>query len=102
MVLATFVSTNLDTILKTFFSCSIEAETTTRYFLRCHFYSSNLVTLINDLENIRISFYTVSVNNLNSLLLYGEEKFDDTKNKKILISTIKFIKDLQRFDEHLF
>ena len=28
-------------------SCSIEAETTTHYFLRCHFYNSGQATLMN-------------------------------------------------------
>ena len=61
-------------------SCSAEATTTIHYFLRCHFYNSNRATLMNDLENIPISFSMVSYNNLISLLLY--EKFDDTKNRK--------------------
>ena len=62
--------------LNPFCSCSIEAETTTHYFLRCHFYNSNQATLINDLENIPISFFTVSDNNLINLLLYGNDKFE--------------------------
>ena len=82
--------------------CNIEAETTTHYFLRCHFYNSNWATLINDLENIPISFSTVSYTNLISLLLYSDYKFSDTKNRKILLSAIRFINDLQRFDEQLF
>ena len=51
-----------------------------------------------DLENIRISFFTVSDNSLISLDLYGIDKFDDIKYRKILMSTIRFIKDSQRFD----
>ena len=74
-------------------SCSIEAETITHYFLRCHFYNSNRASLMNDLENIPIFFSTVSDNNLISLLLYSVDKFDDTKNRKMFLSTIRFIKD---------
>ena len=44
----------------------------------------------------------VSDNNLIGLLLHGDDKFDDKKNKEILMSTIRFIKDSQRFDEQLF
>ena len=51
---------------------------------------------MNDLENIPISFSTVSDNNLISLLLYGNEKLDDTKNQKMLMPTIRFIKKLKR------
>ena len=36
--------------------CSIEAETTTHYFLHCNFYNSNRATFINDLENISFPF----------------------------------------------
>ena len=35
---------------------------------------------MNDLENVSISFSTVSDNNLVSLHLYGDNKFDDTNN----------------------
>ena len=57
---------------------------------------------MNDLENIPISFSTVSYTNVISLLLYSDDKFSDTKNRKILLSAIRFINDLQRFDEQLF
>ena len=43
-------------------SCSIEAETTTQYFPRCHFCNANRATLMNYLENISISFSAVSDN----------------------------------------
>ena len=45
---------------------------------------------------------TVSDNNLINLVLYGDDKFDDTKNGKRLMSTIRFSEDSQRFDEQLF
>ena len=45
--------------------------------------------LMNDLEkNIPISFSEVSDNNLISFLLYGNNKFDNTKNWKILLSEV--------------
>ena len=40
---------------------------------------------MNDLENISICFFTVTGNNLISLLLYDDDKFDDTKNRKIYL-----------------
>ena len=83
-------------------SCSIGAETATHYFLRYHFYNSNRATLMNDLENIPISLSTVSDNSLFSLLLCSDDKFDDTKNRKLLMSTIRVIKDSQKFEEQLF
>ena len=56
---------------------------------------------MNDLANIPIFLSVVSDNNLISLLLYDDDKFDDTKDKTTLISTIRFIKDSQRLDEKL-
>ena len=53
--------------------------------------NSNRAILMNDLENIPISFSTVS-DNLISLLPYSDGKFDDVKNRKILVPNIKFIK----------
>ena len=63
-------------------SCSIEATTTTHYFLRCHFHGSIWATLMNDLEIILIPFSTVCDSNLISLLLYGDDTFDETKKSK--------------------
>ena len=63
--------------LNPFCSCSIEAKTTMQYF---QFYNSNRATLMNGLENILISFSAVSRNNLISLLLHYNDKFDETKN----------------------
>ena len=60
---------------------------------------------MNDLENIPIPLSMVNDKSVISLLLYGIDKFHDTKNtknRKILISSIRFIKDSQRFDEELF
>ena len=81
--------------------CSIEAETTTHYFLRCHFYNVNRSALMSDLNEMDSSFSTLNENKFIDLILYGSDKFDDKKNHNILMSIIKFIKDSQRYDEHL-
>lgn len=56
---------------------------------------------MNDLESITISFSQASDNNRISLLLYGDKMVNDTKRWKKVMSTIRFIKDLQSFDEQL-
>ena len=81
--------------------CSIEAETTKRYFLRCHFYNANRSALINDLNEVDSSFCTLNENKFIDLILYGSDKFDAKKSHNILMSTIKFISNSQRFDENL-
>ena len=40
--------------------CSIEAETTIHYFLRCYFYNANRSALMNDLNKIDSSFSTLN------------------------------------------
>ena len=88
-------------ILNPLCPCSIETETTAHYFLRCHFYNANRSSLMDELNEIDISFSTLNENKLIDLILYGSDKFDDKKNYNILMSSIKFIKDSQGFDENL-
>ena len=53
--------------------------------LRCQFYNENWEILINDL--------------LVDMLSYGDEKFNDKNKRDILICTIRFFNDSQRFSE---
>ena len=85
--------------LNPLFSCSIEAELKTQYFRYYYFYNENQAFVMNNLENIPISLSSVSHNNLISLFLYGDDKFYGRKNKKILMSTERLIKDSQKFHE---
>ena len=67
---------------------------------------------MNDLNEIDCCFSTLNENKSIDLVLHDSDKFKGKKkNKKIkkkkkkkkkdiLISTIKFIKDCKRFDEH--
>ena len=87
-------------ILNPLCHCSIEAETTAHYFLRCHFYNVNRSTLMNELNEIESSFSALNEIKFD-LILYGSDKFDDKKKYKILICTIKFINGSQRFEEKL-
>ena len=56
---------------------------------------------MNELNEIDSPFSTLNENKLIDLLLYGYDKFDEKKNRNILMRTIKFIKGSQRFDENL-
>ena len=80
--------------------CSIETKTTAHYFLRCHFYNANKSALMNELNETGSSFSTLNDNKFIDLILYGVDKFEDKKNHNILMSTMKFIKDSQRFDKN--
>ena len=69
-------------ILNPLCPCSIEAETTAHYFLRCHFYNANRSTLMNELNEIDSSFSALNENKFIDLILYGSDKFDDKRNTK--------------------
>ena len=56
---------------------------------------------MNELNETGSSFSTLNENKLIDLIICSSDKFDDKKNHNILMSTIKFIKDSQRFDENL-
>ena len=56
---------------------------------------------MNELNETDSSFSTLNVNNFIDLILHGSDKFDDRKNRNILMCTMKFIKGYQRFDKNL-
>ena len=57
-----------------FWSCSIKAETTTYYFLLCHFYDANKSALMNDLNKIDSSFSRLNDNNFIVIISNGSDK----------------------------
>ena len=56
---------------------------------------------MNDLNEIDSYFSILNENKSISFILYGSDKFGDKKNRNNLMSTIKFIKNSQKFDEKL-
>ena len=66
-------------------SYSVEVETTTHHFLHA-------LSQPNEWFRKYSNVFLHSDNNLICLLLYGNNMFDDIYNKKILISTVRFIR----------
>ena len=93
---------NFEDTLNLLCSCSIEAESTSHYFLRSHFFDLLRAAFMNDLRNIDSDLPTLGDENLTKILLYGNHIYDDKANKIILMYAIRNIKDSQRFDELLF
>ena len=75
-------------------ACSIEMKLP-HLFFRCHCYNENQAILLNDSEVLINPF--LSDLNLVNLLVYGNEMFNDRKHYAILMCTINFLKDSQRF-----
>ena len=81
-------------------SCSLEIEDTSHYLLHCHHYTLHRVDLMNSVKSICNNFESMTDNNKIMLLLYGDFRFDENKNKFILQST--YIKTTERFSWSLF
>ena len=48
------------------------------------------------------NFESLSDNNKNEILLYGDSRLDNNNNKSILEATINYIKNSERFSGSLF
>ena len=79
--------------------CSISPETTVHFFLKCPLFSNARVTLLNSVDVVLLAnnFFTQNNNELTNLLLYGHPSFSDSDNKNILIATLDYISNSNRF-----
>ena len=69
-------------------SCSREVESTSHYFLRCHFFDAMQAALMNDLMNIDSDLPTIRDKNLTNILLYRNQIYDDKANQIILMNVM--------------
>ena len=83
-------------------SCGLEPKTTLQYLLRCKLYSDLRTELLNDICTLNPTLKKLSHEKLLNILLYGSEDFSFKTNKKIIKSTIKFLKTSERFIGPLF
>ena len=83
-------------------SCCPEPETTLDYLLRCNLYSDIRAKLLNDIGALNPTLKKLSYEKLLNILPYGSEDVSFKTNKKIIKSTIKFLKTSERFISPLF
>ena len=83
-------------------SCSLEPETTLHYLLLCNLYSDLRTEFFNDICVLNPTLEKLSHEKLLNILLYGSEDFSFKTNKKIIKSTIKFLKTSEGFIGPLF
>ena len=93
---------NFQDCLNPLCSCSLEIEDTSHYLLHCHHFSHHRVVLMNSVKSICDNFDSMSDNVKEDLLLYGDSRFDENKNKVILKATINYMKNTERFSGSLF
>ena len=82
--------------------CSFENESTTHFFLHCHFYIPIRATLFDNVKEIVNNLRKVSEQTVTEMLLYGSPNLKGNQNSKILECTIKYIMDSKRFTSSLF
>ena len=82
---------NLRGTLNPLCSCSTEVESTSHYFLRCHFFDALRATLMNDLRYIDSDLPTLRDENLTNILLYGNQIYDDKTNQIVLMHVIRYM-----------
>ena len=57
---------------------------------------------MTDLKNINHAIMSLNESDLLYIMLYGSKNFDNIMNTSIIIATVKFIKNTERFDQPLF
>ena len=93
---------NFQECLNPLCSCSLEMEDTTHYLLHCHHFSRQRHDLMNSVNSVISGFALMSDNNKKDLLLFGDSRFDENKNRFILEATLMYIKNSERFSGSLF
>ena len=57
---------------------------------------------MNSVNSIIPNFESMNDNVKKDILLFGDSRFDENKNKTILEATINFLKNSERFSQSLF
>ena len=83
-------------------SCSLEIENALRYLLHCHHFSQNRIVLMNSVKSVSENCNSLSDNVKKDVLLYGDPRLDENKNKLILEGTLSYIKSTERFSGSIF
>ena len=79
---------NFQDCLNPLCSCSLKIEDTSHYPLHCHHFSQHRVDLMNCVKSVCDNFEFMPDNVKEDLLLLGDSRFNENKNKFILEVTI--------------
>ena len=77
--------------------CNQDIEDTRHFLFSCPFYATQRATLMTSVNEI---LHKASLNRLvnqSQLCLYGDPFLSNSDNKKVILSTLKYIKETQRF-----
>ena len=93
---------NFQDCLNPLCSCSLETEDTSHYLLHCHHFSNHRAHLMNSVKSVCNNFESMFNNVKKNVLLYGDSRFDEVKNRVVLEATITYVKESERFSRYLF
>ena len=83
-------------------SCSLEIEDKSHYLLHCHHFSHYRIDLMNSVKLILENFESLPDNVKKDILLYGDSRLEENKNKFISEVTLTCIKSTNRFSGSIF
>ena len=61
--------------MENFIFCAVEAETSSHFFLHCHYYHSITLTLFNELFEIDVKLTNLSEDKFLNIILHGSSHF---------------------------
>ena len=68
----------------------------------CRSFSNGRTDLMNSVNSVAQNFEFMTENSKKDLLLFGDPRFNENKNKVILEASLTFIKKSERFTGSLF
>ena len=78
----------------------MEIKDTSHY--DCQHFSNRRIHLMNSVKSVITNFEPMTDNRKRDIMLYGDSRFDENKNKIILEGTINYLKNSKRFSGSLF
>ena len=77
--------------------CNQGIEDTSHFLLSCPSYTTQRASLVTSVKEILFKVNLIHLEDQSELYLYGDPSINNTDNKIILLSTIKYIMETQRF-----
>ena len=85
-----------------FFSCGLDVETNTHFFLYCPLFSNQRGTLLSRVNDISNSLASTNDSILTNILLFGKVSLDISANTLTLNAIMNYIISKNRFEVSLF
>ena len=92
---------NFQDCLNSLCSCNLEIEDSSHCLLHCQHFSNRRIDLMNSVNSIIPNFESMNDNMNKDILLYGDSRFDENRNKIILEATINYLKNSERFSQSI-